>query len=45
MRCLCVHGLPFPTPNAPDFKEDGTTPSYDVMSDINKTVGRMVNPE
>lgn len=45
MRCLCVHGLQFPTPNAPNFKEDGYTPSYYVMLDVNKIVGQIVNPE
>lgn len=45
MRCLCVHGLQFPTSNAPKFKQDGYTPKYYVMSEINDTDGKIVNPK
>jgi hypothetical protein len=43
MRCLCVHGLQFPTTNALESLNNGYTPEYYVMSEINDTVGRIVN--
>lgn len=45
MRCLCVHGLQFPTSNPAEFKQDGYTPRYYVMSEFNNTVGEIINPE
>ncbi|MFZ7122076.1 MAG: hypothetical protein ACOWWH_14140 [Eubacteriaceae bacterium] len=45
MRCLCVHGLQFPTPNALNSKQDGYTPMYFVMSEINDTNGKISNPK
>ena len=45
MRCLCVHGLQFPTVNALELKEDDYTPKYFIISEINETTGKIINPE